>query len=254
LEGAGGDGGVECYWKLPSGKKWGWQAKLIDSLKKPQIAKSVRAALSLHPELERYIVCVPFDFTGPTGRGGRDQLKRWETYIAEWKSEALARGIQVEFEFWGKSELIDRFIASDSSGGHQRFWFEEAYLARGWFERQISDATIAAGPRYNPELHVKVPIADAFDALGDTPAWRRKRIVELRALREEAEHLMRRAAERTKSGDTNEARSRMSAAVPALQGACEALDGIWNSERIEREELHATKAIVDRTIEVVENA
>jgi hypothetical protein len=27
LDGAGGDGGVECFWTLPDGSEHGWQAK-----------------------------------------------------------------------------------------------------------------------------------------------------------------------------------------------------------------------------------
>ena len=34
IEGAGGDGGVECYWELVGGTKWGYQSKLLDRLDK----------------------------------------------------------------------------------------------------------------------------------------------------------------------------------------------------------------------------
>ena len=254
LQGAGGDGGIECYWQLPTGEKWGWQVKLIDGLKKAQIAKSFLTAMQLHPELERYVVCAPFDLTGPTGRGGLDQLKRWEAYISEWKAEASARGMHVEFEYWGKSELIDRFLAGDASGGRHRFWFEEEYLGRSWFEHQISDATIAAGPRYTPDLNVRVPIADAFDALGNTPAWRRKRLEDLKALRKEAEHFTRRAAERTKSDEIVEATSRMSAAVPLLESACKVLEGLITSERYDRDNLNAAKRAIAGSAEAIAEA
>jgi hypothetical protein len=40
LEGAGGDGGVKCYWELPDGAEWGWQSKLLRRLDKKQIAQS----------------------------------------------------------------------------------------------------------------------------------------------------------------------------------------------------------------------
>ena len=46
--GSGGDGGVECVWRLPSGEEWGWQAKYLFSLIKSQLDKSVKTALSIH--------------------------------------------------------------------------------------------------------------------------------------------------------------------------------------------------------------
>ncbi len=48
LHGAGGDGGVECYWMLPDGTEHGWQAKYWTThadVDKAQLDKSVEAAL-----------------------------------------------------------------------------------------------------------------------------------------------------------------------------------------------------------------
>src|SRR5207244_3720287 len=39
LRGDGGDGGVECFWTLPSGEVWGWQAKFIFKLDKTQLTR-----------------------------------------------------------------------------------------------------------------------------------------------------------------------------------------------------------------------
>ena len=72
LHGAGGDGGVECFTDLPNGNRVGWQAKYvfkIDSLLR-QTTDSLTTALKIHPTLTQYVVCFPFDLTGPTGRSG----------------------------------------------------------------------------------------------------------------------------------------------------------------------------------------
>ena len=73
LEGAGGDGGVECFAVLPDGGRVGWQAKYvfkIDSLL-AQATISLTTALEVHETLTQFILCFPFDLTGPTRRRGK---------------------------------------------------------------------------------------------------------------------------------------------------------------------------------------
>ena len=77
--GAGGDGGVEFIWKLPNGDEWGLQAKYLFSLDKKQLDKSVKTALEIHPNLTRYIFCLPYDLTGKTGRG-EGEREKYEKY------------------------------------------------------------------------------------------------------------------------------------------------------------------------------
>ena len=72
LWGAGGDGGVECFADLTDGSRVGWQAKYlfnVDSLI-TQATRSLTAALQIHGTLTRYVVCFPFNLTGPTARRG----------------------------------------------------------------------------------------------------------------------------------------------------------------------------------------
>lgn len=113
LRGEGGDGGVESYWDLPNGEEWGWQAKFLFTLKKPQLDRSVRTALEMHPKLTRYFVCLPFDLTGPTGRPkgkrtGKSQVEKFAEYVAVWEKLAASKGMKVKFMRWGATELFDR--------------------------------------------------------------------------------------------------------------------------------------------------
>src|SRR5882672_7060275 len=153
LEGAGGDGGIECFWTLPDGSKWGWQSKFFTELKKSQLSNSVSTALKIHPELKRYVICVPFNLTGPTGRRGTDELTRWNEYVKEWAAEARGVGMEVDFELWEESELLDRLLEIDSNGGRSRFWFDTERLSLEWFGNRLEDAVAEAGPRYHPELN-----------------------------------------------------------------------------------------------------
>src|SRR4051812_28527821 len=66
VEGSGGDGGVEGYWLLPSGSKYGYQAKYFTRAKDidwAQIDDSVYEALRNHPSLTRYVIAIPCDLT-----------------------------------------------------------------------------------------------------------------------------------------------------------------------------------------------
>lgn len=64
--GAGGDGGVEAVWRLPSGTVIGLQSKYFLPLKdghRQQLEKSLNTAIDNFPKLETYIVSLPFDPT-----------------------------------------------------------------------------------------------------------------------------------------------------------------------------------------------
>src|SRR5438876_8615706 len=54
------DAGVECYWTLPGGEEWCWQAKFFNSAPTvqqwQQIDESVQTALEKHPSLVSYTV------------------------------------------------------------------------------------------------------------------------------------------------------------------------------------------------------
>jgi len=82
LDGAGGDGGVECFADMPGGSRVGWQAKYVFDIDRflRQSGKSLTTALQVHGALTRYVLCCPFDLTGPTGstaRSGLDKFADW---------------------------------------------------------------------------------------------------------------------------------------------------------------------------------
>jgi hypothetical protein len=108
FRGAGGDGGVECIARLPDGSLIGWQAKFVfevDALI-AQTTESLRTALAIHKDLERYIVCFPFDPTGKTGRvtkrgrPAKSQSQKINDWIANVTSIAKADGRHLLIECW----------------------------------------------------------------------------------------------------------------------------------------------------------
>jgi hypothetical protein len=170
------DAGVECYAVLSDGTEWGWQSKYFDTLgdsQWKQLDESVEAAVEKHPQLARYYVCVPLDLadarivgkkTGTQWKSAKDQ---WDEHVTKWRGWAQARNRTVEFVWWGSSEMLDR-LARTENVGRVRFWFDKRGFDGAWFSARLDEAIRAAGPRYTPEVHVELPIAEDLDAFGRT--------------------------------------------------------------------------------------
>ena len=155
------DAGIECYCSLPNGDEWGWQAKFVFELGESQwqqIDDSVKRALEKHPRLTRFFVCVPMDRADGRIRGRKSAMDRWNDRVdRKWAQWAEKLGMEVEFVWWGDSELIDR-LSQDEHTGRRLFWFEQRSLDRDWFQRRIDEAVADAGPRYTPDNNVELPI------------------------------------------------------------------------------------------------
>lgn len=169
------DAGVECFCKFEDGREWGWQAKFFrESLGRSQwgqLDRSVRAALGAHPNLVRYFVCVPRDRSDGRRPDVTTEKQKWECRVGTWEGWARERGMEVEFVWWGASELTD-LLSQDRQAGRLRFWFgAAAQFSAEWFDRQLERAIGAAGPRYTPAaVHVDVPIVEDFELFGRSEA------------------------------------------------------------------------------------
>ena len=159
------DAGVECFCILPGGREWGWQAKCFTALGASQVAQldeSVRRALDKHPQLVRYFVCIPIDRPDARLPGQTSALERWESHAQKWQGWAQDRGMEVQFIWWGSSELIDRLSRSEHVG-RLFFWFGKRGFNQDWFHKRWDEAVRAAGPRYTPEVHIDLPIAQDME-------------------------------------------------------------------------------------------
>ena len=133
-DGAGGDAGVECYWKLTDGFEHAWQAKyFLDPLKKTQwkqISRSVETALNKHPKLTKYYVCLPRDRTDirRVNRNGKpvlSELDWWNRYVHKWTAIAAKKSMDVEFVYWGKSKITSLILQSNTGdfANITQYWF-----------------------------------------------------------------------------------------------------------------------------------
>lgn len=164
-DGTGGDAGVECYWKLSDGSEHVWQAKyFLDRLKKThwkQISRSVETALSKHPKLTKYYVCLPKDRTdirreNQSGKPVLSELDRWDRHVVKWTEIAASKSMNVEFVYWGKHEITSLILQSDPG--------DLANLTNYWFG--ATDGTTDAWPhRRFPTDLVDREIKKATDSL-----------------------------------------------------------------------------------------
>jgi hypothetical protein len=177
LHGAGGDGGVECFWTLPDGTEHGWQAKYWAAhgdVDKAQLDKSVKAALDQHPKLTKYTIAIPADPTGPTGGRGKSLLEKINDaggWLEGWQTMAADRGLSVQFDFEWATNIITRLERLDHSGAQRRYWFDVDVLSEQWWKDRRDDAVNAARPRYMPELNIEVPAARAIAAFCSDDEW-----------------------------------------------------------------------------------
>ena len=162
------DAGVECYCVLPDETEWGWQAKYFDSLESSQwsqLDSSVKTALEKHPNLVRYFICVPMDRPDARVQGRRSTLQRWSEHAEKWEGWAADHGMNVEFVWWGSSELLDE-LSDPKHIGRVHFWFNKRGFDQQWFQDRLKEAIDSAGPRYTPQVHVELPIARSLELFG----------------------------------------------------------------------------------------
>jgi hypothetical protein len=177
-EGAGGDAGVECYWKLNDGTEHGWQAKyftdVIASNQWSQISESVKTALEKHPKLTKYYVCLPRDWTDSrknirSGEKVNSAWDKWQENVKKWQVLATNKRMKVEFIYWCKHEM-SQMLQTDKPhfAGRALYWFGEPVLTLDDFKRVAEKSRTSLGERYTPELHLELPIARVFEGIGRT--------------------------------------------------------------------------------------
>ena len=76
----------------------------------------------------------------------------------------------VEFHFWGSHEIMERLSRAEHHGRHF-FWFNEELFTLAWFEQRLDEVFAAVGPRYTPELNVRLPLSDLFEGLSRSPVF-----------------------------------------------------------------------------------
>lgn len=156
VDGRGGDGGVEAIAKTASGLDVGLQCKYFSSLSDAQwrqIDKSVKTVLCNHPEVVRYLVCVPLNRTP-------GQIKKWESWLSKW--QALDPTVAVEWV--GLSELFCQLVKPDAR--HLKtYWFSCPDFSIDWVATQTQVAIGQLHDRYTPRLHQPTSAEERLELL-----------------------------------------------------------------------------------------
>ena len=162
------DGGVECFWRFPSNVEHGWQAKFFTSSLSAsqwgQLDCSVKTALEKHPNLRQYTICMAFDHPDPRLEGAISSRDQWNAHVAKWEGWAAEKGMCVQFSDWGTHEIIERLSRDEHQGRHY-FWFSKELFTPTRFQQRLGEMIAAVGPRYTPELNVKLPLSEVFEGV-----------------------------------------------------------------------------------------
>lgn len=168
LRGDGGDGGVEAYYKTPTGKILGIQAKYffkLGSNEFGQIKSSLDTALKNYPTLTDYWIYLPFDLTGRVAEGkrGKSEVEKFE----EWCNNITTQNPNLHIELITAESARQQILTMDSSGGFISYWFDENVLTNQKVQSCLDSAAAFAGPRYCSDLDITTEAHDSLDAFGE---------------------------------------------------------------------------------------
>lgn len=184
LHGAGGDGGVEAFARLPSGDVIGLQAKwFAGNIKASEISKiraSLDRAVGTFPALRKYVLAQRQNLTKARHEDETGGVERWENFIAAAKNHHPL----VEVVRWDEAGLLDQ-LAQPGNQEIKALWFESEFTANmitvAW-EKSRS----RLGDRYLPDLHA----VGSIDAILDNDLWSSQAVRQKRrALQQASESL-----------------------------------------------------------------
>jgi hypothetical protein len=153
---SGGGDGVEFYLTFPKGDQWGWQAKfyypnlrLSVSNRKASIKNSLEVACQNHPNLTKWILCTPTNFT-----------RQEQTWFEASLPKYIPNNMNVILEHWGDSDF-NGWISEPRFSGKKLYFFGELELNLDWFRTQFEKQIASVRDKYNEVLHTETD-ADAY--------------------------------------------------------------------------------------------
>ena len=163
VNGSGGDGGVESFCTLKSGKIVALQAKwFLNSIGDGQIRQiknSILTAMAVRPNIERYIVCVPRDLSSKTNKSESNEDTRWSNLLESIKKEYP----DVTIELWNDTRITTE-CQKAASAGIERFWFENSEISDEQLTLVFEKAKAGwLKTKYIPDLTVTGRINDCLD-------------------------------------------------------------------------------------------
>lgn len=173
-KGPGADQGLECYRTYADGHEVGWQAKYFingfDDGQVSDLSDSLLRALSAHPQLTTFVVCLPVDLRDNRSGKKASEVQRYERWRKKSVDDATAHGRAIEIELWSASSIGERLSRDDPAySGRVRYWFDTLKFSTTWFRDKLDVQRHNLGERYSPESHVELPIQQALQAVTRNP-------------------------------------------------------------------------------------
>ena len=147
VDDSGGGDGVEFYLTLPNGEEWGWQAKfyypnprLRISNRKTSINNSLKKSIEVHPNLKKWFLCTPSNFTPQENNWFKQSLKKMAPNL--------------ELKHWGETEFND-FLSKPEFIGIKDNFFGELELDIDWFSSQVKKQISNVKEKYIAPLHTE---------------------------------------------------------------------------------------------------
>lgn len=181
VNGSGGDGGVEAYGTLKNGDIIAVQAKWfrdkLQSSQFSQIRNSFKTAMKVHPEIKKYIVCIPRDLGGERViKGGKIakhvEFNKWKEMSEEFKLS----NPDVELVLWNETTIHQRLTKSGGQGIY-KYWFENTVVFDDQFSLSLERIKNGwANTKYISEIYTEGYIHDKLELFLGSVELNRKRL------------------------------------------------------------------------------
>ncbi|MET2011502.1 ATP-binding protein [Microbacterium chocolatum] len=172
------DGGVEWYYTAPSGEVWGFQCKFVWNVTDLiSAAKSSFDAVVRNRDARRVkslTFYAPFDLPDAAarttrGRPTKSARARWDDAVQKWLA-ALPECDEVRIHLITEGEILERLLKPGNEG-RRKFFFDNEFLSRHWFESQLRKTIALADERYTPESNVELVIGRDIDGARRAPSF-----------------------------------------------------------------------------------
>lgn len=181
VNGSGGDGGIEAYGTLKNGGIIAVQAKWfrdkLQSSQFSQIRNSFETAMKVHPEIKKYIVCIPRDLGGEKVVKGGKKAKHVE--LNKWKEmgeELKLSNPDVELVLWDETTIQQRLTKSGVQGIY-KYWFENTVAFDDQFFLSLERIKNGwANTKYIPEIYTEGYIHDKLELFLGSVELNKKRL------------------------------------------------------------------------------
>ncbi|SEJ66517.1 hypothetical protein SAMN05216201_113110 [Pseudomonas linyingensis] len=173
-KGSGADQGLECYRTYPDGHEVGWQAKyFINGFESGQVSNlndSLNRALAAHPQLRRFVVCLPIDLRDNRSGKKDSEVQRFEKWRTESVAAAAADRRELTIDLWSASSIEERLSRDNPMySGRACYWFDAVRFSSAWFREKFDIVRSNLGERYSPESHVDLPIQQQLQSISRAP-------------------------------------------------------------------------------------